>query len=375
MTTNTLLFLPGDGIGVEVLAEAEKVARWFNGRFGRTFNIVHGLIGGSAFDAHGHPYPEATRAQVAKADAVMLGAVGGPTWAGVPFDKRPEQGLLDIRQHMGLYANLRPAFVFESLSDASTLKPDVVDGLDMLIVRELIGGIYFGAPRGIEVLPNGTKRGFNTTSYSTAEVTRIAESAFIAARARHKKVCSVDKANVLESSIVWREVVNDVAKRYADVALSHMYIDNAAMQLVIKPSQFDVILCPNLAGDILSDIAAALTGSIGMLASASLGAVKANGLPAALYEPVHGSAPDIAGKGVANPLAAILSFGLLLTHSFGDTAGGRLVHDAVDLVLKRGFRTGDIAQPGTVRVDTATMGEQVIAALNTLSQQKERAHG
>jgi 3-isopropylmalate dehydrogenase len=357
-----LLFLPGDGIGPEVTAEVEKVARALSADGVLGFEIEYADIGGAGYDAHRDPYPDETAYRVKEADAVMLGAVGGPKWVDVPFDKRPEQGLLDIRKDMNLYANLRPAFVFDQLIGASSLKEHIIKGLDVMIVRELIGGVYFGQPRGIEDLGGGKKRGYNTASYSTDEVTRVAEVAFTIAKARNKTLCSIDKANVLESMIVWRETVTAVGKKHPDVALSHMYVDNAAMQLATRPSQFDVMLCPNLAGDILSDLAAAMTGSLGMLPSASLGDKQPNGLPYALYEPVHGSAPDIAGQSKANPLAAILSFEMLLRYSLGAHATADALRTAVGDVLDT-FRTPDIMEDGKIKVDTATMGDQVVARL------------
>ena len=367
-TSYKLLMLPGDGIGPEVTTEVEKLARSLSADGVLGFEMEYADIGGAGYDAHRAPYPDETAYRVKEADAVILGAVGGPKWTDVAFDKRPEQGLLDIRKDMNLYANLRPAFVFEQLAGASSLKAGIIEGLDVMIVRELIGGVYFGEPRGIEDLGNGKKRGYNTASYSTDEVTRVADVAFKIAQNRGKKLCSIDKANVLESMIVWREAVTTLGKQYPDVALSHMYVDNAAMQLATRPAQFDVMVCPNLAGDILSDLAAAMTGSLGMLPSASLGDDQPNGLPYALYEPVHGSAPDIAGQGKANPLAAILSFEMMLRTSFNQHGVADALRSAVAQVLDT-YRTPDIMESGKIQVDTATMGDQVVKHMRqTLSK-------
>jgi 3-isopropylmalate dehydrogenase len=357
MTAN-LLLLPGDGIGPEVMAEAERVLIALRDRHGLDARWERGLIGGAAYDATGEPLPKETLERARAADAVLLAAVGGPKYDTLPRDKRPERGLLAIRAGMGLYANLRPAILYKELASASSLKAELVAGLDVLIVRELTGGIYFGQPRGIRD-DNGLRVGFNTEVYSESEIERIARTAFQAARLRGKKLCSVDKANVLESSELWREVVIRVGKEFPDVTLSHLYVDNAAMQLVRAPKQFDVIVTSNLFGDILSDIAAQLTGSIGMLPSASL-----NEKSQGLYEPIHGSAPDIAGKGVANPLATILSVAMLLRHSLkrGDLADK--VEAAVQRVLAKGLRTGDIAGTGDTRVGTKEMGEAVIKELS-----------
>jgi len=356
--TAKILILPGDGIGPEVVAEAVKVLEALRTQ-GFAFRTALGLIGGCAIDAHGVPLPEDTLAEAQSADAILMGAVGGPKWDAVARDIRPESGLLKIRQALGLFANLRPARCFDALAEASTLKPDVLRGLDLLIVRELTGGIYYGKPRGI-VDEQGTRVGINTERYSEPEIERIARSAFELARLRRKQVCSVDKANVLESSQLWREVVQRVAKSYPDVALTHQYVDNAAMQLVRLPAQFDVIVTGNIFGDILSDIAAQLTGSIGMLPSASLDAAGRG-----LYEPVHGSAPDIAGQGKANPLAAILSVAMMLRYSLkrGDLADK--VGDAVEKVLASGLRTADIARPGEPAVTTSEMGAAVVAAVTS----------
>ncbi|MFO1060697.1 MAG: 3-isopropylmalate dehydrogenase [Dongiaceae bacterium] len=366
MTTNKkLLVLAGDGIGPEVMGEVERVADWFGRKRAVSFELASGLVGGCAYDRHGTPLSDETMADAMAADAVLLGAVGGPKWDGLPFDKKPERGLLRLRKEMELFANLRPALVFEALADASSLKPELVRGLDLLIVRELTGGIYFGQPRGIETLPDGSRRGINTQVYSDAEIRRVARVAFDLARLRGRKVCSVEKANVMESGVLWREEVQKLHDAdYADVALSHMYADNCAMQLVRQPKQFDVIVTDNLFGDLLSDCAAMLTGSLGMLPSASLGAADATGRRRALYEPVHGSAPDIAGRGVANPLATILSFGMMLRYSFGLGAEADLLEGAVRQVLADGVRTADIVTPGLQPVSTRAMGDAVLRALD-----------
>src|SRR5260221_13958720 len=311
-----LLILAGDGIGPEVMRQVERVADWFSRHRALSFDLSHGLVGGCAIDAHGVPLADETMAAAMRADAVLLGAVGGPKWDGLPFAVKPERGLLRLRKDMELFANLRPALVFDALAEASSLKTELVKGLDIMIVRELTGGVYFGQPRGIEVLPNGERRGINTQVYTTSEIHRVARVAFELARKRGHKLCSVEKANVMESGLLWREEVTKLHADYQDVELSHMYADNCAMQLVRQPKQFDVIVTDNLFGDLLSDCAAMLTGSLGMLPSASLGAADANGKRRALYEPVHGSAPDIAGKDLANPLAMLLSFAMMLRWSF-----------------------------------------------------------
>ena len=345
--------LPGDGIGPEITAEAVRVLQTLDGKI----EMEQALLGGGAVDATGDPYPPATRKLAEEADAVLLGAVGGPQWDTLPREQRPERGLLGIRKHLGLFANLRPAVLYPELANASTLKPEVVAGLDILIVRELTGDIYFGQPRGIEVR-GGERVGVNTMIYSESEIRRIGRAAFESARKRHKKVCSVDKMNVLECTQLWRDVMIEVARDYPDVELSHMLVDNAAMQLVRNPKQFDVMVTGNMFGDILSDEASMLTGSIGMLPSASLDANNKG-----LYEPCHGSAPDIAGKGVANPLATILSAAMMLRHTFNrEDLAGR-IETAVKKVLAQGFRTADIYEAGTTKVGTRAMGDAVIAAL------------
>ncbi len=358
-----VMLLPGDGIGQEVMAQVVRVIEWMDKAGLVSFDLSTGLIGGASIDAYGEPLTDNTVADCLVCDAVLMGAVGGPKWDNVPFDKKPERGLLRIRKDMGLFANLRPAIVFKELAEASTLKHDVVAGLDILIVRELIGGIYFGQPRGIETLPNGDRKGFNTLVYTTPEIRRIGQVAFDLAMKRGKKVTSADKANVLESTVLWREEMEVVAKDYPDVALSHLYVDNAAMQLVRKPKQFDVMVTTNMFGDILSDCAAMLTGSLGMLPSASLGAVDASGKRNALYEPVHGSAPDIAGRNLANPLAMFLSLAMMLRYSFDlDVVADRL-ENAVKATLAEGIRTGDIMQEGATKVGTSGMGDAVLRHL------------
>ena len=358
-----VLILPGDGIGPEVMHQVRRVADWLAKK--RHFNVIfeEGLIGGAAIDAHGTPLSDNTLAAAMAADAVLLGAVGGPQWDGLPFGQKPERGLLKIRKEMGLFANLRPAVVFDALVGASTLKEEVVRGLDIMILRELTGGIYFGRPRGVEER-DGVRTGFNTLVYSEPEVDRIARLAFDLAMARGKKLTSVDKANVLESTVLWRETVQKVHADYPEVTLDHLYVDNASMQLVRDPKQFDVMVTTNMFGDILSDCAAMLTGSLGMLPSASLGAPDSTGKRKALYEPVHGSAPDIAGKDMANPLATLLSFSMMLKYSFDMHAEAGLIETAVQNVLKGGLRTGDIMQKGMAKVSTTVMGETILNELN-----------
>lgn len=348
--------LPGDGIGPEIMAEALRVMEVFRGE-GMKMEFEKGLLGGCAVDATGDPYPEATRKLARAADAVLLAAVGGPKWDVLPRSQRPERGLLGIRKDLNLFANLRPAVLYPELANASTLKPEVVAGLDILIVRELTGCIYFGEPRGISV-ENGKRVGRNTMIYNEDEIARIGHVAFRAAQKRSKKLCSIDKMNVLETTQLWRDVMIEISKGYPDVELSHMLVDNAAMQLVRAPKQFDVVVTGNMFGDILSDEASMLTGSIGMLPSASLDANNKG-----LYEPSHGSAPDIAGKGVANPLATILSAAMMLRYSFNNEEGAARIENAVKKVLASGLRTGDIWEEGTKRVGTREMGDAVIAAL------------
>ena len=345
--------LPGDGIGPEIIAQAVRVLNSLDLKF----ELEEALLGGAAVDATGSPYPEATQKLAREADAVLLGAVGGPQWDSLPREKRPERGLLGIRKDLNLFANLRPAILYPELANASTLKPEVVAGLDILIIRELTGDIYFGQPRGIRE-ENGERVGFNTMVYSESEIRRIGHVAFAAAGKRDKRVCSVDKMNVLECTQLWRDVMIEVSKDYPDIELSHMLVDNAAMQLVKAPKQFDVMVTGNMFGDILSDEASMLTGSIGMLPSASL-----DDKQKGLYEPSHGSAPDIAGQGVANPLATILSVAMMLRYTFGQEAQALRIETAVKKVLAQGFRTGDIYERGTNRVGTKELGDAVLAAL------------
>src|SRR5271156_2783496 len=340
IANKNLLLLPGDGIGPEVMAEAKRVLNWLQEQKRGSFEITEDLVGGASIDAHGVPVTEATVARALAADAVLFGSVGGPQWDSVPFDIRPEAGLLRLRKDLRVFANLRPAKVFDALVDSSSLKPELVRGLDIMIVRELIGGIYFGEPRGIETLPDGSQRGINTEVYSTHEIERVGRVAFELARKRQGRVCSVEKANVMESGLLWRQVMTALQKaEYPDVALTHMYADNCAMQLARNPKQFDVIVTGNLFGDILSDLAAMLTGSLGLLPSATLGAPDANGRRHAFYEPIHGSAPDIAGSGIANPMAQILSLALMLRYSFDLEEDAALIEQAVENVLANAGRT------------------------------------
>src|SRR5579863_2418747 len=362
-----VLVLPGDGIGPEIMREVMRVIEFFDRRNIARFDVNEGLVGGAAYDASGTPLADATMAKALAADAVLFGSVGGPKWEELPFELRPERGLLRLRKEMDLFANLRPAVVFEALADASTLKRDLVAGLDLMIVRELTGGVYFGEPRGVETLPDGSRRGVNTEVYSEAEIERVVRAGFDLARKRQHRLTEVDKANVMESGGLWREVAERVHADYPDVELAFMYADNCAMQLVRNPKQFDVIVTSNLFGDILSDCAAMLTGSLGMLPSASLGAADSSGRRKALYEPVHGSAPDIAGKDAANPLACLLSFAMMLRYSFDMKKEADMVEGAVQSALKSGVRTTDILQPGTARVSTTVMGDTVLHALDKLA--------
>lgn len=353
-----ILVLPGDYIGPEIMTEAVKVLQEVNDSFGLALELEYGLLGGAAIDATGVPLPPETLARAKEADAILLGAVGGPKWDAVERQLRPERGLLGIRSGLELFGNLRPAILYPQLADASSLKPEVVAGLDILIVRELTGGIYFGEPRGIRTLENGEREGFNTYVYRESEIRRIAHLAFALARKRDRRVCSVDKANVLEVTMLWREVMDEVALGYPDVELSHMYVDNAAMQLLRAPKQFDVLVTGNMFGDILSDAAAMLTGSIGMLPSASLDQAGRG-----MYEPCHGTAPDIAGQGKANPLATILSVAMMLRYTLACPAAADAIEQAVSRVLDQGLRTPDIFSPGQQLVGTARMGDAVLAAL------------
>jgi 3-isopropylmalate dehydrogenase len=354
-----ILLLPGDGIGPEIVAEAVKVLNAINKKLNLNISYEKDLIGGCSIDAHGVPLTDDVVAKGKNSDAILLGAVGGPKWDELERAIRPEKGLLKIRSDLDLFSNLRPAILYPQLADASSLKKELVEDLNILIVRELTGGIYFGEPRGVKTLENGERQGFNTMVYSESEIERIGRNAFDIAQKRDKKLCSVEKANVLEVSGLWREVMERIAVDYPDVELSHMYVDNAAMQLVRAPKAFDVIVTGNLFGDILSDCAAMLTGSIGMLPSASL---NADGL--GMYEPVHGSAPDIAGQGIANPLATILSLEMLLRYSLNLPEAADLIATAVGSALDQGLRTDDIYSEGMKKVSTSEMGDAVVAALN-----------
>lgn len=356
--THKILLLAGDGIGPEIMAATQAMLGALSSRFGFQCELEQALMGGCAIDAHGTALPDSTLALARAADAILFGAVGGPKWDQVERSIRPERGLLKLRSELDLFCNLRPAVLFPALADASTLKPEVVSGLNLMIIRELTSGIYFGTPRGIETLPDGKRRGFNTLAYHEDEIARIARRGFEIARQRNKKLCSVDKANVLEVSELWREIVQNMAAEYPDVELSHIYVDNAAMQLVRAPKQFDVLVTSNMFGDILSDLASMLTGSIGMLPSASLNAQNKG-----LFEPIHGSAPDIAGKNIANPLATILSASMMLRYTLGEAALAERVDNAVSRVLEQGLRTADIATAGGRSVGTREMAAAVIAAL------------
>ena len=354
-----ILVLPGDGIGKEIVAQAIKVIDSLNTNDNLGMELVHGLIGGSAYDETGSPLPDETLAAAKECDSILLGAVGGYQWEALDRPLRPERGLLGLRAEMDLFSNLRPAILYPQLAAASSLKDDIVSGLDLMIVRELVGGIYFGQPRGIEV-KDGERFGVNSATYSESEIARIGHSAFQIAQKRDKRVCSVDKANVLEVCELWREVMEEVAKDYPDVELSHIYVDNAAMQLVKAPKQFDVMVTSNLFGDVLSDCAAMLTGSIGMLPSASL-----NKDNFGMYEPIHGSAPDIAGKDIANPLATILSVAMMLRYSLNQTVIAEKIESAINVVLDQGYRTGDIAAKGDIIIGTEEMGDKVVEALGS----------
>ena len=360
--SHRILLLPGDGIGPEVVEQARRVLVATAGVFDLDLVFDSADLGGVAIDRHGDPYPEATRLLARQADAILLGAVGGPKWDTLPAAQRPERGLLAIRSDLDLFCNLRPAMLYPQLADASSLKPDLVAGLNLLIVRELTGGIYFGEPRGVETSADGVRRGFNTDVYDETEIGRIARLAFQFAQKRNGRLCSVDKANVLEVTMLWRDVVTEVSAEFPEIELSHMYVDNAAMQLVREPKQFDVVLTGNLFGDILSDMAAMLTGSIGMLPSASLNAESRG-----LYEPVHGSAPDIAGAGKANPLATILSAAMLLRYSLDEGPAADAIEAAVEHVLNEGLRTLDIASSPADAATTEAMGDAVVAAITSLS--------
>ncbi len=367
--TRSLFLLPGDGIGPEAMAEVRKIIAHMNSRMNAGFETDEGLVGGSAYDAHGSAISEEDMAKAMSADAVLFGAVGGPKWDDVPYEVRPEAGLLRLRKDLELFANLRPAICYPALANASSLKPELVEGLDILIVRELTGGVYFGEPKEIIDLGNGQKRGIDTQVYDTCEIERISAVAFELARTRNNRVCSMEKRNVMKSGVLWNQVVTETHKRaFSDVQLEHMLADAGGMQLVRAPKQFDVIVTDNLFGDMLSDVAAMLTGSLGMLPSASLGAPDAKtGKRKALYEPVHGSAPDIAGQGIANPIAMIASFAMCLRYSFNMVAEADGLEKAIANVLDQGIRTGDIMADGCRKVGTAEMGDAILKEFAALS--------
>ncbi len=361
--THKILMLAGDGIGPEVMGEVSRVIKWLGENRSLNFDVTDALVGGCSYDKYGVPLTDETLQLARDADAVMLGAVGGPKWADVSYDKRPEAGLLKLRKELNLFANLRPALCFEPLVGASSLKPELVSGLDIMIVRELTGGVYFGEPRGIEILPNGERKGVNTQVYTTSEIHRAAHVAFNLAGKRDGRVMSVEKCNVMESGLLWREEAEVIGKEYPQIKLDHMLADNCAMQLVKNPKQFDVILTDNLFGDILSDIAAMLTGSLGMLPSASLGGEN----DGAMYEPIHGSAPDIAGQNIANPIASILSFAMALRYTFDLPDETLLIENAVNNVLAEGLRTADIMQENKATISTSAMGDAIIHAMEKIS--------
>ena len=365
--TYKLLVLPGDGIGPEVMRETLRVLHWFEQKRGLSFEITEGLVGGASIDANGSPLTDATIEAALAADAVLFGSVGGPQYDNQPFANRPEVGIIGLRGSLKLFANLRPATVLDALVDASPLKPELVRGLDIMIVRESTGGVYFGEPRGIETLPDGQKRGINTEVYTTSEIERVTRVACDIALKRSGRLCSVEKSNVMESGLLWRQVVTAlVAAEYPTITLSHMLADNCAMQLARNPRQFDVIVTSNLFGDLLSDLASMLTGSLGMLPSATLGSLGEDGKRHALYEPIHGSAPDIAGKGIANPMAQMLSFAMMLRHSFGREEDAQLIERTCAGVLAQGLATADLALPGARRVSTAECGDAILAQLELL---------
>jgi len=369
-SNHKVMVLPGDGIGNEVMKANMQLVDWLAKHRSLGFDISEGLVGGAAYDVHGTPLTDETLADSIASDAVLFGAVGTPKYDGVPFDVRPEAGLLRLRKEMDLFANLRPAMVFPALVEASTLKPEVVSGLDIMILRELCGGSYFAEPRGIEDLGDGIKKGFDTNAYTTPEIERIGRVGMDLARKRDGRLTSVEKANVMHSGVLWRQVITKLHAAEGDgVTLSHMYADNCAMQLVRNPKQFDVIVTDNLFGDLLSDCAAMLTGSLGMLPSAALGAADSEGRSKAMYEPVHGSAPDIAGQGIANPIATIMSFAMALRYSFNRGQDADLLEAAVTHVLDKGIRCGDIMQPGMEKVGTVGMGDAILASLNELQEQ------
>ena len=362
-----ILLLPGDGIGPEVIGEVKKIINWFNDKKSLDFEIDEDLAGGCSYDKYGIPITDEVFYKALESTLVILGAVGGPKWDNVEFSKKPERALLKLRKELKLFANLRPAICFKQLVDASTLKPEIVSDLDIMIVRELTGGVYFGEPRGIKELSDGTRQGTNTQTYNTNEIRRVARIAFELAQKRNKKVTSCEKSNVMESGILWREEVEHVHQsEFEDLELSHMYADNCAMQLVRNPKQFDVIVTDNLFGDILSDEAAMLTGSLGMLPSASLGEIDENNFRKSLYEPVHGSAPDISGQGIANPIASILSFAMCLKYSFGMDNESDLINNSVNKVLSEGFKTADLIGDNDKNLSTEEMGNQIIKVIKGL---------
>ena len=368
MANRKLLVLPGDGIGPEVMREVKRVVDWMARRRSVNFDITEDLVGGASIDAHGVPLTDRTIEFARAADAVLFGAVGGPKWASAGFDKRPELAILGLRRELGLFANLRPAVVLDPLADASTLKAEVVRGLDLMIVRESTGGIYFGEPRGVETLADGRRRGVNTEVYDTVEIERVGRIAFELARRRRGAVCSVDKSNVMETGLLWRQTMTALHEaEFGDVTLTHMLADTCAMQLVRNPREFDIIVTTNMFGDILSDLASMLTGSLGMLPSATLGTLRPGGQRHALYEPIHGSAPDIAGRGIANPFGQILSFAMLLRYSLDMEADAQLIERACTNVLANGLRTADVMSPGAARVGTSVMGEAVLRELDKLA--------
>ena len=365
--TKKILLIPGDGIGPEVVSQAKKIIDFFSDNTDKKFETQEALLGGIAYDQVGTPFPQETLELARASDAILLGAVGGIKWESLEYKHRPERGLLGIRKELGLFANLRPAKVFNALADASTLKREIVENLDIMIVRELTGDLYFGEPRSVTTLADGSRQGINTMTYNSKEVERIARVSFDLAKVRGKKLCSIDKANVIETTEMWREVVTEIGKNeYPEIQLSHIYVDNASMQLVRNPKQFDVMLTGNMFGDILSDTASMLTGSLGMLPSASLGEKQKNGKQHALYEPIHGSAPDIAGKNIANPIATILSLAMMFRYSFGYSVEADMIEKAVEKVLENGVRTADIATIQEARVSCTQMGEAIIAELKKL---------
>ncbi len=367
LANKKLLILPGDGIGPEVMREVRRVIDWMDRRRMVAFDITEDLVGGASIDARSTPISDETMLSARAADAILFGSVGGPKWDKLGFDMRPEIAILRLRKELDLFANLRPAIVLDPLVNASTLKPDIIRGLDLMIVRESTGGIYFGEPRGVETMADGQKRGYDTETYTTHEIERVARVGFELARKRQNRLCSVEKANVMQSGLFWRQVVTALGEReYPEVELSHMYADNCAMQLVRHPKQFDVIVTSNLFGDLLSDLASMLTGSLGMLPSATLGAPDKSGRRHALYEPIHGSAPDIAGKGIANPIGQILSFAMLLRYSFDMEEDAALIEQACTKVLASGLRTADVMATGTAKVGTSVMGESILRELDKL---------